>query len=399
MRRAGGIAALALGLVLAGCTGGPVATPSPTEPATAGSSCPDDTSSVDGLCLSDDPAAAQLADALRSAFTDDKLGAVIAGVWHDGEPVLVGALGESMAGVPATPDMHHFLGNLATPMYATVVLQQVEAGVIDLKDPLSNWFPEIPGSEQVTLDMLLHNTSGYTQFTAVPGFLDELYADPFRHWTNDEVIPYGVGDGPTWTPGTDWGFSDTNTLIMVNVIEKATGRPFAELLQEGVLDPLGMDDTTVSLDANWLQPVLHGYTSERGVWEDATFWNPGWASFAGGLGSNQEDVARFLDALATGELLSPALYEAQVAPTLVGIGTNKDGQYWGMGALFLRDWAFLNPDVPGYTGAGATLPGEGWTIVVYNTKRQDTDLNTPFATEILRQFTAIVSPEHSLLDP
>jgi D-alanyl-D-alanine carboxypeptidase len=354
---------------------------------------------VDGLCLSDDPAAAGLADVLHASFTDNKLGAVLAGVWHNGEPVLVGALGESMTGVPATPDMHHFLGNLGTPMYATVVLQQVEAGVIALSDPVSKWLPELPGADQVTLEMLLHNTSGYTQFTAVPAFLDALYANPFRHWDVEDVIPYGVGDGPTWTPGTDWGFSDTNTLIMVDILQKATGRPFADLLQDGVLDPLGMHDTTTTLDADWLDPVLHGYTSERGVWEDATSWNPSWASFAGGVGSNQQDVATFLDALATGELLSPESHELQFAPTLIGIGMNKEGQYWGMGTLVLGDWTFMNPGIPGYDGAGGTLPGEGWTMVVYNTKTPETDQSTPWATEIFRQFTAIVAPEHSLLTP
>ncbi len=135
------------------------------------------------------------------------------------------------------------------------------------------------------------------------------------------------------------------------------------------------------------------------MWEDATSWNPGWAGFAGGLGSTQEDLSTFLTALGTGELLTPELHETQFEPTTIGLGTNKDDQYWAMGTLVLGDWTFLNPDVPGYTGAGGTLLDEGWTIVVYNTKRQDTDPSTPWATEIFRQFTAIVSPEHSLLAP
>jgi D-alanyl-D-alanine carboxypeptidase len=393
--RPGVPAILALCLLLAACTGTSVSVPS-TTPAAEGAACPSGTTAQDGLCLSSDPVSEHLAAVLRSSFTEDQLGAVIAGVWHDGEPVLVGALGESMTDVPATPDMHHLLGNLATPMYATVVLQQVEAGALNLSDPVSTWFPELPASDQVTVEMLLHNTSGYSQFTGQPAFLEQLHADPFRHWEIADIVPYGVGDGPTFTPGADWGFSDTNTMILSLIVEEATGRPFAELLHEGVLDPLGMTNTTTDLNADWPQPVLHGYSSERGVWEDVTMWNPSWAGYAGGLGSNQDDLRVFLEALGSGELLPAELHEVQLAPTLAGIAFNTEEQYWGMGTLVLHDWVFMNPGLSGYFGAGGNLAEEGWTIVIYTTTSQTGDQAKPSATDIFFQFSAIVSPEHSL---
>jgi len=99
--------------------------------------CPAGTSLREQLCLADGAIADELSGILHSQFADAQLNAVVAGVWHDGEPVLVGALGESMTDVPATADMHHLLGNLSTPMFTTVVLQQVEAGALSLDDPLS----------------------------------------------------------------------------------------------------------------------------------------------------------------------------------------------------------------------------------------------------------------------
>jgi D-alanyl-D-alanine carboxypeptidase len=47
-------------------------------------------------------------------------------------------------------------------------------------------------------------------------------------------------------------------------------------------------------------------------------------------------------------------------------------------------------------GAGGTLPDEGWTMVVYTTASPATDPSAATATDIFRQFTSIVSPEHSL---
>jgi D-alanyl-D-alanine carboxypeptidase len=397
MRIWGVAGALACAVLLTSCTAtiSPSPPPSGSADAEAGG-CPSGTSLHEGLCVSGDAVSDDLAATLRSQFEADELNAVVAGVWHDGEPVLVGALGESMSGVPATPDMHHMLGNLTTPMFTTVVLQQVEAGVLSLDDPLSKWYPELPSSDEITIEMLLLNTSGYSQYTAKEDFLQALYTDPFRRWGVDEIIAIGTEGGTVYEPGTDWMFSDTNTTVLMGVLEKATGTPTAELLQTGVFDPLDMDDTTASLDADWLEPVLHGFDGERGVWEDVTNWNPSWAHFAGGVGSNQEDVRVFLEALGSGELLSDEYHEIQLAPATVGIGTNTAEQYWAMGALMLDGWAFLNPGIPGYYGAGGTLPDEGWTMVVYTTASPATDPAAATATEIFRQFTGIVSPEHSL---
>ena len=147
MRIRGVAGVLACALLLTSCTGtiSPSPPPSGSADADAGS-CPSGTSSHEGLCLSGDAVSEELAAILRSQFEADELSAVIAGVWQDGEPVLFGALGESMPGVPATPDMHHMLGNLSTPMLTTALLQQVEAGALSLDDRVSTWYPQLLGA-------------------------------------------------------------------------------------------------------------------------------------------------------------------------------------------------------------------------------------------------------------
>ncbi|MCU1477691.1 MAG: CubicO group peptidase beta-lactamase class family [Subtercola sp.] len=289
----------------------PSPTSSSTETLAAAERCSPGTRVRDELCLSGDETSEALADILHTQFGADKLSAVIAGVWHNGEPVLFGALGESMPGVPATPDMHYMLGNLSTPMLTTAFLQQVEAGVISLDDKVSKWYPDLPDADIITVEMLLH-------------------------------------------------------------------------------------DTTLTRDGNWPQPILQGYDGERGVWENVTGWSPSWAHFAGGIGSNADDVGTFLDALGSGELLSSEYHDIQWASTTVGLGTNKPDQYWAMGFLVVKDSMFLNPTIPGYSGGGGTLPEEGWTMVVYTTASQATDPAAATATDIFRAFTGIVSPEHSL---
>jgi CubicO group peptidase (beta-lactamase class C family) len=244
--------------------------------------------------------------------------------------------------------------------------------------------------------MLLHNTAGYSQYTAQADFLADLYADPFRVWTPDDIINIGTAGGPQFTPGTDWTFSDTNSAVLVGILAKVTGAPVRKLIQRGVVDRLDMRDTTLALDGNWPQPVLQGYDGERGVWENVTQWNPSWAHFAGGVGSNAKDVAVFLDALGSGKLLSSTYHDIQFAKTTVGIRTNKPTQYWAMGFLVVNDWMFMNPTIPGYNGAGGTLPGSGWTMVIYTTPSKATDPTDQTATAMFRMLSGVVSLEHSL---
>ena len=82
---------------------------------------------------------------------------------------------------------------------------------------------------------------------------------------------------------------------------KATGRSVGELVQEGVLDRLGMKDTTPPEPGALLSPVLHSYTNERKVWEEATFQNPTWTGYVGGWGSNQDDIRKFVEAAGSGQ--------------------------------------------------------------------------------------------------
>ena len=216
-----------------------------------------------------------------------------------------------------------------------MLLQQVEAGTLALTDKLSKWYPDLPSADEVTVDMLAHSTSGYQQYTVVAEFQAAFYADPFRAWDIDDVVAYASTAPP---PGTSWNFSDTNILILAQVLEQATGESMDALVKKGVFDPLGMEDTTPPRTAKLAAPVLHSYTGERGMWEEATNWDPSWTSFAGGWGSTQDDLRRMVEAVGTGKLVSKASHEAQSAPTSVGLGTNTGARYYGMGISVVNDW-------------------------------------------------------------
>jgi CubicO group peptidase (beta-lactamase class C family) len=353
--------------------------------------CPGGTTNDGGLCVAKGSQAQQAAGVVQSVFTDAKLGAAIVGIWKGGKPLVVGALGESMTGVPATVDMHHITGNITNAMLSTVLLQQVEKGKLSLDDKLSKYFPDLPAADQITIEMLENSTSGYEHYAVLDSFDDAFYADPFKHWTPDEVIAYGVAGGPRFTPGTQFKFSDTNFLIVAQVLEKATGTSVASLMEEGIFKPLGMKDTVPPETAATPDPVLHAHTGERGVWEDPTSWDPSWTWYAGGIRSNQRDLQNFLVALGKGTLLTKADHQKQLARP-ANSGTPE--RYFALGVPVVNGWVFTNPSLEGYSGALGYLPAKDLSIVVYTTRTQQTDPSAATATTILAGVTKVLSPDN-----
>ncbi|MFK3671819.1 serine hydrolase domain-containing protein [Leifsonia aquatica] len=387
------LAAAATALMLAGCTADPVPAASPTASTAAAGGCAGASSSGSGLCVADGAQARDAAALIDSSFSDGKLGALIVGVWKAGEPVVTGALGQSQAGVPATVDMHHITGNITAAALTTIFLELVDRGELHLGDPLSTWFPDLPDARQVTLEMLARSSSGYAHYPNLDAFEKAFYADPFRQWTAAEIIPYGASEQPAFTPGTSWKFADINFIILAQVLEKATGRTMAALLDEYVLRPLGMNDTTPPIDGLLQGPVLHAYTSERGVWEESTYWNPSWTQYAGGMGSNQADLRKLIEAVGTGKLLSAASHRMQTEPDPDGIGVIDAHRAYTMGIAVVDGWLVANPSLQGYRAVVAYLPSEKVTIIAYSTATPQTDPDVPAPTLLFQKLAALLTPD------
>ena len=134
-----------------------------------------------------------------------KLGtkAVVFGMWADDREILTMALGDSMTTVPATTDMHYRIGGIAETFMSTLLLMLVEQGRISLDDKISRWFPKLLAADQVTVRMLVANTAGYIDYVTVQDFLNLQLAEPFRTFTDEELINYSVRDGKmNFPPGT-----------------------------------------------------------------------------------------------------------------------------------------------------------------------------------------------------
>ncbi len=150
--------------------------------------------------------------------------AVVFGMWVRDREVLTAAIGNSMTTVPATTNMHYRIGGIAETFMSTLLLMLVEQGHISLDDKISRWFPRLLASDRVTVRMLAANTAGYIDYVTVDDFVKLQLAEPFRTFTDEELINYSVRDGKmNFAPGTSQQYSHTDNVILGQVIQRATG--------------------------------------------------------------------------------------------------------------------------------------------------------------------------------
>lgn len=363
------------------------------------------------------PSAAAIKAIVRSSMAHNHFRAVIVQVRSNGATVYTGAFGDSMTGVPATVNMHFRNGALAFTYMATLLLEFVDQKKITLDTKLSSFYPDLPNAKRITLRNLAQMTSGYADYVYQPELSDAYERDPFRQWSATELIHIGVSKPAQFAPGTNWGYSHTNYVILGGVLEKLAGMALADAIDKYVLQPMGLKETIASSTPAIPEPVLHAFSSERraalGIkssvlfTEEATFWNPSWTTAPGAVETTDiSDLSVSMEAVGTGKLLSKVSSAAQIVPSLIGFGRTQPGCpacrknskefNYGLGVINFGPWITQTLGFAGASGAAAYLPEKKLTIAVETTNARgayDAEGNSGIgASALIRALISALAP-------
>lgn len=319
--------------------------------------------------------------------------AMLVGIWQGERELLTMALGESMTTVPANTNMHFRIGGVSEIFLGTLLMRLVENGIVKLDDKISNWLPDLLASDKVTIGMLMKNTAGYKDYVYNQDFVDLITAQPFLNITREDIIRYSTSGGElNFEPGTGQKYSHTEFTILAEVLERASGKAMSELYEQFIFEPLDLKNTGYALTQELPSPVLHSFSSDRGVYEDATYWNPSWTGESGALYSTIHDLGKWAFKFGTGSLITPESYTWLVSKPY---GAPSGSVYFASGFVFANGWYVQNPNFNGYTGAFGYLPTEELSIIVYATFSEQSDGNNQ-AFKILKELIAILTPDNPL---
>jgi D-alanyl-D-alanine carboxypeptidase len=266
-----------------------------------------------------------------------------------------GTAGKGLESKP-TPSDHTRVGSLTKTMTATVILQLVEEGKLKLSDPIGDYVPGMPNGDTATIRQLAEMTSGIAPYTRSDEFQKQLFANPQKVWTPEELVAFEKGQPAEFAPGKGWDYSNTNYVLLGMVIEQVTGTSIADVFQERLFGPLAMLDTIFPGTSNAIaDPHLRGATVQGqadGVIGDATDWNPTEAYTAGEVISTLEDLETWAHALFTGKgILEPKTQQMRRDSINRTIPPNTATAGYGFGIGDMGGWWGHDGQIPGYTTA------------------------------------------------
>jgi D-alanyl-D-alanine carboxypeptidase len=305
---------------------------------------------------------ADLDAALERSFEESAAPGVVAAV-QTPEYTWVRTLGvaDRTSEEPMTPDVHHRIGSVTKTFTGTLLLQAADEGLLSLDDTIDRYVEGVPNGDEITLRQMANMTSGIANYSENEQWGDEAFSDPERVWKPEELAQIGIEDSPLFDPGTEWHYSNTNTVLLGFVLERVTGETIGELYRERIIGPLGLRETSFPdlADSSLPEPHAQGYTlqgqSSGREPLDATDWNPSWGWTAGAMISTVEDLLAYGRVLgSTGEGLLPPEQQAQRldsfvsdVPPLNQPPLNGELGY-GLGLANDHGWIGHNGELPGY---------------------------------------------------
>lgn len=216
---------------------------------------------------------------------------------------------------PADPRGHFRIGSVTKTFAATVLLQLVDEGSLGLDEFVDEHLPGVvPNGDAITIRHVLAHQSGLHDYMSEDGYSTNKWRGDarFDSYEPAELLDVAFAHEPDFeVPGSRWHYSNTNYIVVAALIEHLTGESYGEQVEERILRPLRMRDTTVPGDDPTVpEPHAHGYTTVDGVLVDATEQNPSLDNAAGEMISTTADLNRFFGALLGGKLLSPGTLSA-----------------------------------------------------------------------------------------
>ncbi len=242
--------------------------------------------------------------------------------------------------------------------------------------------------------MLASSTSGHADYVQNPDFIAALYKNPFRHWTPEELLGFSLSKTLQKPPGSGFAYSHANWVILGDIISKVRKRPLAEVMREGILKPLALTGTDNPSTAEIPAPVPHSFDNERGVFEDATYWDPSWTLAPGAVMTGTlEAMGKSVAAWGEGKLLTPESHKVQITP----VAKVTPRTSYALGPAAQNTWLLQNPSFAGHQGSVAYPPSRKIAIATVATQGMGSDSAENFSTALLVSIANHLAPEKPLI--
>ena len=320
------------------------------------------------------------------AFVEDRtISGAVTLVAHKGEIVSLEAVG--LADIankkPMRPDSLFWIASMTKPITATTIMILQDEGKLSVNDPVEKYLSEFKNQwlienksddtmtvkkapRPITLRDLLTHTSGLADLSA-----------PRPNCTLAELAMAYSQLPLKFPPGAKWEYCNSGINVLGRIVEVASGQGFAEFVQDRILKPLGMKDTTFWPSASQARRLAKSYQpGKNGGLEETNIWfirgdlsdRSRTAFPSGGLFSTAQDMWRFYQmALNGGEFNGKGIVSRESVEVMTRTQTGEirtgftDGMSFGYGWAVVKKPAGVTEMLStGTFGHGGAYGTQGW---------------------------------------
>ena len=285
------------------------------------------------------------------------------------------------------------IGSVTKTFTASLVLQLVAEGKVDLDAPIEQYLPgllhgsDMDGSDMdgsgtdgsaITVRQLLQHRSGLPEFAGEPGADEWIAANENRTLTPSAAVAIALGKPAQFVPGTSFVYTNTNYIVLGMLVESVTGRSYADELQSRILDPLDLEDTYLPAagERDIRGDHLTGYQDLDGGLTDVSRTEPSIPWAAGAMVSTGTDLNAFWRALLDGQVVPAEQLAEMTTPQVAATEAEGLGYGMGVGATELPCGVTYTGHSGGiygyYTLSGAT-PDRAFTVTLTSTPKDQPD--------------------------
>lgn len=245
-------------------------------------------------------------------------------VRHFGEALYENCFGMAHIerGVRADPQTNFRLASVTKQLTATAVMQLVEERKLRYEDNLAQIFPDFPDyGQRVTVRNLLTHTSGLIDYESL------LPEDQTEQVKDADVLRLMQAQDSTYfEPGSEFRYSNSGYAILAMIVERLSGKKFAEFLASQIFVPLRMTHTVAHEEGvSTVYKRAYGYSRTESGWQ-LTDQSPTSAVLGdGGVYSSLEDLGRWLEVVERRkELIQPASLTRALKPMQLSNGESTE---------------------------------------------------------------------------
>lgn len=269
-----------------------------------------------------------------------------------------------------TPDTTFEIASLTKQFTAAAILKLQENKLLNVEDPISKYISDYPNGDEIKIYNLLNHTSGIPDYVE----LAESVKREEHTYTLEELIELFKNEPLNFKTGTGFEYSNSNYILLGNIIEKVSKKNYKDYIKENILKPLNLSKTGFLSNKATIKGKAIGYDTidnNKNEYKKADDTEGSLIASAGEIYSTVEDLYRWEDALYKGKVINKQSLKEMLTPNMSDYGygwfiddSNKGDKTISHGG-----------NLPGYTSYVERNIDKKYLIIILSNRNDDPYVN------------------------